>query len=75
MASSKGANKGAEKAKNGAIAGRLAHLRSRRFELEGFASNAPIPSLSEARRMAGRNRAKLSGSVVGEIQVPSVRQR
>lgn len=55
MASSKGANKGAEKAKNASIAGRLAHLRSARFVLEGFKSNEPVPSVSVARGMAGRN--------------------
>lgn len=70
MASSKGANKGSEKAKNGAIAGRLAYLRSEQFVTEGFASNVPVPSLSECRKMA-RNNAAL---IASQRPTPSIGQ-
>lgn len=71
MAASKGANKGAEKAKNAAIAGRLSHLRSAKFVTQGFKSNEPTPTISAARKMAGAN-ARLYASLT---PTPSIRQR
>ena len=63
MAESKGANKGQEKAKNAAAAGRMAHMRARTFTTEGFKSNEPVPSLSKARAMAGNNARAIAQQV------------
>jgi hypothetical protein len=44
-----------ERNKNQAIAGRIAFLRNAKFETQGFKSNEPVPSVSEARKMHAYN--------------------
>lgn len=44
-----------ERNKNQAIAGRIASLRNTKFETQGFKSNEPVPSVSEARKMHSHN--------------------
>lgn len=44
-----------ERNKNQAMAGRMSHLRNAKFETQGFKSNEPIPSVSEARKMHSYN--------------------
>lgn len=48
------ASKAAEKNRVAAAAGRMAHLRSTKYELEGFKPGEPM-TISKARSMAGRN--------------------
>lgn len=55
MAADSGGSKGAEKIARQNVARRLAFLREVRFVTEGFASNAPVPGVEEARSMAARN--------------------
>lgn len=51
--------KSAEKNRNTAIAGRLAYLRAEKFETVGFKSNEPVPTISQARKMATENRVRM----------------
>jgi hypothetical protein len=41
-------------------AGRLNYLRNAKFELVGFKSNEPVPSISEARKMIGENKRRIA---------------
>jgi len=53
MAESKGAQKGTEKAKNQAAAGRMSHLRAIKFETEGYVG--AMPSVAVARKAHSSN--------------------
>ena len=64
------AEKGIEKQRISAVAGRLAYLRAVKFETVGFKSNEPIPSLAAAGAMHAKNKR-----MIGELtKKPSVTQ-
>lgn len=59
--------KSRQKASNSAAAGRMKHLRAKKFETLGFKSNEPVPSLANARSMAIENRRTINN--VPRLQV------
>lgn len=64
------AEKSGEANRRKSYAGKYSHLRAIRFETKGFKSNAPIPSVPEARAMADYNRRLVNG----QRPTPSVSQ-
>lgn len=71
MAAGQGSAKSNQRNKNQAIAQRLAHLRNAKFVTKGFGSNERVPTMLEARKMAGYNLRLINE----QKPQPSVRQR
>jgi hypothetical protein len=61
------ADKAVQKAKNSAAAGRMKNHRAVKFELKGFKTNDPTPTLANARSMAIENRRTMNN--VPRLQV------